>query len=79
MKKIFSILSVVIITLCTFTSCDEDLMISIDLKGTWEGYMDTYYDINGHKQKTTYTEIQFFRDAGDKEGYVHHHIPSNQS
>ena len=69
MKKIFSILSVVIITLCTFTSCDEDLMISIDLKGTWEGYMDTYYDINGRKQKTTYTEIQFFRDAGDKEGY----------
>ena len=69
MKKIFSILSVVIIALCTLTSCDEDLMISIDLKGTWEGYMDTYYDINGRKQKTTYTEIQFFRDAGDKEGY----------
>ena len=69
MKKIFSILSVVIIALCTLTSCDEDLLISMDLEGTWEGYMDTYYDINGRKQKTTYTEIQFFRDAGDKEGY----------
>ena len=68
MKKILSLLSVVIIALCTFTSCDEDLADSTRLKGTWEGYMDTYYDINGRKQKTTYTEIQFFKDAGDKHG-----------
>ncbi len=68
MKKILSLLSVVIIALCTFTSCDEDLIDSTRLKGTWEGYMDTYYDINGRKQKTTYTEIQFFKDAGDKHG-----------
>lgn len=68
MKKILSLLSVVIIALCTFTSCDEDLIISTQLKGTWEGYMDTYYDINGHKQKATYTEIQFFKDAGDTHG-----------
>ena len=45
MKKILSLLSVVIIALCTFTSCDEDLMISTQLKGTWEGYMDTYYTL----------------------------------
>ena len=68
MKKILSLLSVVIIALCTFTSCDEDLMISTSLKGTWEGYMDTYYDISGRKQKATYTEIQFFKDAGDTHG-----------
>ena len=31
-------------------------MISTSLKGTWEGYMDTYYDINGRKQKATYRD-----------------------
>lgn len=69
MKKIISLLSVFIIALCTLTSCDEDLMISTSLKGTWEGYMDTYYNINGRKEKATYTEIQFFKDAGDRYGY----------
>jgi hypothetical protein len=69
MKKILSLLSVVIIALCTFTSCDEDLMISTSLKGTWEGYMDTYYDGSRLKQKATYTEIQFFKDAGEKYGH----------
>ncbi len=68
MKKILSLLSVVIIALCTFTSCDEDLMISTSLKGTWEGYMDTYYDGSRLKQKATYTEILFYKDAGDKHG-----------
>ena len=69
MKKIISLLSVLIIALTSFTSCDEDLMISTSLKGTWEGYMDTYYNINGRKEKATYTEIQFFKDAGDRYGY----------
>jgi hypothetical protein len=68
MKKILSLLSVVIIALCTFTSCDEDLMISTSLKGTWKGDMYTYRDYKGHTVKATYTEIAFFKDAGDKEG-----------
>lgn len=76
MKKILSLLSVVIIALCTFTSCDEDLMISTSLKGTWEGYMDTYY--KKYKEKATYTEIAFFKDAGEKWGdgyWIDHFSP----
>ena len=65
MKKILSLLSVVIIALCTFTSCDEDVMISSSLRGTWEGDMYTYHDINGRTQQVTYTEIMFTRDPGE--------------
>ena len=62
MKKIFSILSVVIIALCTFTSCDEDMMLSYDLEGVWRGDMRTYYEHTGHTKEYTYTEISFDRD-----------------
>ena len=65
MKKILSLLSVVIIALSTFTSCDEDVMISSSLRGTWEGDMYTYHDINGRTQQVTYTEIMFTRDPGE--------------
>ena len=63
MKKIFSLLSVVIIALCTLTSCDEDIMTSHSLEGVWTGKLYTYYE---HKYGTdvdvTYTEISFDRD-----------------
>ena len=65
MKKIFSLLSVVIIALCTFTSCDEDMAISSSLRGTWEGDMYTYHDIDGSTQQVTFTEIMFARDPGE--------------
>ena len=65
MKKILSLLSVVIIALCTLTSCDEDVMVSSSLRGTWEGDMYTYYESNGRTQKVTYTEIMFTRDPGE--------------
>ena len=62
MKKIFSLLSVVIIALCTFTSCDEDVMVSHSLEGVWKGDMHTYYENSGHTKEYTYTEISFDRD-----------------
>lgn len=62
MKKILSLLSVVIIALCTFTSCDEDMMLSYDLEGVWRGDMRTYYEHTGHTKEYTYTEISFDRD-----------------
>ena len=62
MKKILSLLSVVIIDLCTFTSCDEDMMVSHSLEGVWRGDMRTYYEHSGRTQKYTYTEISFDRD-----------------
>ena len=62
MKKIFSILSVVIIALCTLTSCDEDIMVSHDLEGVWKGDMHTYYEHSGRTEKYTYTEISFDRN-----------------
>ncbi len=65
MKKILSLLSVVIIALCTFTSCDEDVMVSSSLRGTWEGKMYTYNDYYGKTEQVTYTEIMFTRDPGE--------------
>lgn len=62
MKKILSLLSVVIIALCTFTSCDEDVMVSHELEGVWKGEMYTYYEYSGRTQKVTSTEISFDRD-----------------
>jgi len=65
MKKLLSLLSVLIIALTSFTSCDEDVMVSSSLRGTWEGDMYTYYESNGRTQKVTYTEIMFTRDPGE--------------
>ena len=62
MKKIFSLLSVVIIALCTFTSCDEDMLVSHRLEGVWRGDMRTYYEHTGRTKEYTYTEISFDRD-----------------
>ena len=70
MKKLISFFTVLVIALVTLTSCDEDYMISYDLKGTWEGNMYTYYDFNGHTQKVSYTEIQFLSNPYEhKSGY----------
>lgn len=62
MKKILSLLSVVIIALCTFTSCDEDMLVSHRLEGVWSGNMRTYYENTGHTKDYTRTEISFDRD-----------------
>ncbi len=62
MKKIISLLSVLIIALCTLTSCDEDVLTSRALRGVWQGDMHTYYEHSGRTQKYTYTEISFSRD-----------------
>lgn len=62
MKKIISLLSVLIIALCTLTSCDEDVMVSHSLEGVWRGDMRTYYEHTGRTMEYTYTEISFDRD-----------------
>lgn len=70
MKKLISFFTVLVIALVTLTSCDEDYMISYDLKGTWEGNMYTYYEYNGHTQKVSYTEIEFQSNPYEnKSGY----------
>lgn len=70
MKKLISFFTVLFIALVTLTSCDEDIMISYDLKGTWEGEMYTYYEFNGHTQKVSYTEIEFLSNPYEnRSGY----------
>lgn len=66
MKKIISLLSVLIIALTSLTSCDEDVMVSYRLEGVWRGDMHTYYERSGRTQKYSYTEISFDRDIQDE-------------
>ena len=63
MKKILSLLSVLIIALTSLTSCDEDVMISHSLEGVWYGKLYTYYEYKyGTDVDVTHTEISFDRD-----------------
>lgn len=59
MKKLISFFTVLVIALVTLTSCDEDYMISYDLKGTWEGNLRIENDYNGKIYEITKTYIEF--------------------
>ncbi len=64
MKKISTLMTVVLVTLMalTLTSCDEDSNIAYTLEGTWRGnmYVSSVYD--GYTYDATYTELCFLRD-----------------
>lgn len=62
MKKILSLTALLMIALFSFTSCDEDMMVSSSLEGVWRGEMYTYYEYSGRTQKVSKTEISFDRD-----------------
>lgn len=72
MKKILSLISAMIIAVCTLTSCDEDMMISYNLEGTWEGNMCQVSTYNGRQYAAAETEIEFIPYAHNStsgEGY----------
>lgn len=60
MKKIFTYLSMAVLALTSFTSCDKDSMEAFTLSGTWTGYIETYYaDRWGWTGDTYRTTIYF--------------------
>lgn len=46
MKKLFVTLSVAIMTMASFTSCDPDESRGYDLSGEWQGKFGMYYEIS---------------------------------
>ena len=63
MKKLFTYLTMALVTVMMFTSCDElwrdreDREEAFTLEGTWTGYIDTYiydrYGLSGDSYRTT--------------------------
>ena len=63
MKKLFTYLTMALVTVTMFTSCDElwrdseDREEAYTLEGTWTGYIDTYiydrYGLSGDSYRTT--------------------------
>lgn len=67
MKKITSLLAMILLSVMSFTlvSCDEDEEIADTLWGTWEGNMYVTNDWNGHTYKSSSSIIQFDKDPYD--------------
>lgn len=64
MKKISSILTMLMIAISTFTltGCDDDDEIAYTLAGVWEGNMYMQSTYNGHVYKATESVLQFDQD-----------------
>lgn len=68
MKRFFGMLTAMVMTSLTFTSCyDEDVETSITLSGDWCGYFGMYYVyVDRHGHETPYdsykTDISFYPD-----------------
>ncbi len=60
-KKFFATLAVLVISLCTFSSC-EDEDIAYHLEGTWKGNMHTGMMYENRPYMSTYTELEFLTD-----------------
>lgn len=64
MKKFFSLVTAALFGMAAFTltSCDEDVLTSSTLEGTWEGnmYITSYY--NNHSYTATYSQVEFTSD-----------------
>lgn len=52
----------IIISMLSFTSCEEDSVISDTLSGTWKGYMSVDYRYNGRVYPSSYSIIDFMKD-----------------
>lgn len=62
MKKILSLISAMFIALSTLTSCDEDVMISYNLEGSWSGNLYQVSTFNGKTYSASSSEIRFNGD-----------------
>jgi len=64
MKKLKSLIAVILMamTTFTFTSCDEDEYIADTLWGVWEGDMYAYYDYNGYRYQSSKSVLAFDHD-----------------
>lgn len=51
-----------IISMLSFTSCDDDSAISETLSGTWKGNMSVDYHYNGRVYPSSYSIIDFMKD-----------------
>ena len=64
MKKFYSMMMVMMamMTIFTFTSCDDDVEMASTLEGTWEGDMQVYRDYNGRRYEAVWSKICFEGD-----------------
>lgn len=59
MKKILTLLTLAVVTLCSLSSCSEDDEIGLTLEGTWHGNMYITTQYGDHNYACTETTIQF--------------------
>lgn len=66
MKKFFTYMTVALVALTTFTSCEEeDDYIAQQLRDSdWEGYIDTYYSSRWSLSGNTYQTVMHFESRG---------------
>ena len=73
MRKIYTNTMMVLmlaLTMLTFTSCDKDTMLAIDLDGIWAGTVvgDYYYDRYGLAGDVYDTELCFYQSGDFSKG-----------
>lgn len=83
MKKINTYLMMAllaVLTMSTFTSCDKDTRLAMDLNGVWAGTIigDYYYDRYGLVEDIYDTEICFYQDGDFSKGGTGYQIDRNQ-
>ena len=66
MKRFFTYMTVALVALTTFTSCEEeDDYIAQQLRDSdWEGYIDTYYSSRWSLSGNTYQTVMHFESRG---------------
>lgn len=64
MRKLYTILAILMMAMTTFTmtSCDEDDDIAYTLDGVWEGNMYMQSSYNGRVYQSSYSMLQFDQD-----------------
>lgn len=83
MRKIYTntmMLFMTALAMMTFTSCDKDTRLAIDLDGVWAGTVvgDYYYDRYGLAGDVYDTEICFYQDGDFSKGGTGYQIDRNR-
>ena len=71
MKQIFTLIMMALVTMSTFTSCDQDAIDRQEartLDGNWTGYIETYYYDRWNKHGDTFRTTICFRRTGNYGG-----------
>ena len=71
MKQIFTLIMMALVTMSTFTSCDQDAIDRQEartLEGNWTGYIETYYYDRWNKHGDTFRTTICFRRTGNYGG-----------